>query len=307
MNLKIDPEFQEKIPPLTEEEFAQLEENILEDGEVHTPIVVWDGKIVDGHNRWKILQKHPEIPYKIKEMEFADKWEAFDWMYKNQLGRRNLTDEQRDYLRGKLYEARKHTVGEHRGNQYTKMELAQNGQIPNSVAEQIAKEQGVGTNTIRRAEQFAKGIDAIREEDPELADDILTSKKKVTKTDIQYVGSSPKNERQHLIDSIKSNQKLITRNRLESRKNKDDGTEVISQIKDDIRDSRTITTYQPTLDDLLRDIRNNSSPYIRLLNSLISGYSTVIRGNSKTVISVIDECIVKEIEKMKENIINEYA
>ncbi len=30
--LKTDPEFQAQIPPLTEEEFDQLRENILEDG-----------------------------------------------------------------------------------------------------------------------------------------------------------------------------------------------------------------------------------------------------------------------------------
>lgn len=38
MELKIDPEFRDKIPPLTEDEFKQLEENILEDGEVYEPI-----------------------------------------------------------------------------------------------------------------------------------------------------------------------------------------------------------------------------------------------------------------------------
>ncbi len=32
MELRIDPEFVEKIPPLTDEEFQQLEANILADG-----------------------------------------------------------------------------------------------------------------------------------------------------------------------------------------------------------------------------------------------------------------------------------
>lgn len=32
MQLKIDPEFQSLIPPLTPEEFRQLETNIIEDG-----------------------------------------------------------------------------------------------------------------------------------------------------------------------------------------------------------------------------------------------------------------------------------
>ena len=32
INLKIDPEFQSQIPPLTDDEFKQLEENILRNG-----------------------------------------------------------------------------------------------------------------------------------------------------------------------------------------------------------------------------------------------------------------------------------
>ena len=43
MELKIDYEFQSKIPPLTVEEFRQLEENILADGVVINPIIVWNG------------------------------------------------------------------------------------------------------------------------------------------------------------------------------------------------------------------------------------------------------------------------
>ena len=63
LHLTIDPEFEGKIPPLREEELKQLEENILADGVVINPLIVWDGVIVDGHNRYRILQKHPEIQF----------------------------------------------------------------------------------------------------------------------------------------------------------------------------------------------------------------------------------------------------
>lgn len=55
-NLRIDPEFESKIPPLREEELKQLEENILADGVVINPLIVWNGIIVDGHNRYRILR-----------------------------------------------------------------------------------------------------------------------------------------------------------------------------------------------------------------------------------------------------------
>ena len=111
MDLMIDQEFADKIPPLTKEEFEQLETNILADGVVINPLIVWNGVIVDGHNRYRILQMHPEIPYQTHEKEFTDRYEAIAWICKNQLGRRNLTPAQRKYLIGKQYEAEKNSEG----------------------------------------------------------------------------------------------------------------------------------------------------------------------------------------------------
>ena len=52
INLKIDPEFQSQIPPLTDDEFKQLEENILKEGKLISPLIVWGNTLVDGHNRY---------------------------------------------------------------------------------------------------------------------------------------------------------------------------------------------------------------------------------------------------------------
>ena len=63
INLKIDPEFQSQIPPLTDDEFKQLEENILKEGKLISPLIVWGNTLVDGHNRYEIVQEHPEISF----------------------------------------------------------------------------------------------------------------------------------------------------------------------------------------------------------------------------------------------------
>ena len=73
INLKIDPEFQNQIPPLTDDEYKQLEENILKEGKLLSPLIVWNNTLVDGHNRYAILQKHPEIPFTVHEKEFASR------------------------------------------------------------------------------------------------------------------------------------------------------------------------------------------------------------------------------------------
>ena len=109
--LIIDPEFRDKIPPLTEDEFTLLEENILSDGAVFSPLIVWDGTILDGHNRYEIIQKHPELTYAVHKMSFDNRYEALSWICKHQLGRRNLTPQQKKYLIGQRYEAEKMAHG----------------------------------------------------------------------------------------------------------------------------------------------------------------------------------------------------
>ena len=84
--LKIDPEFQSKIPPLTFHERNQLETNILEEGRILHPLIVWNSLIVDGHTRYAILRQHPEIQYTILEKDFANRHEAIIWICKKPTG-----------------------------------------------------------------------------------------------------------------------------------------------------------------------------------------------------------------------------
>ena len=88
INLKIDPEFQSQIPPLTDDEFKQLEENILKEGKLISPLIVWGNTLVDGHNRYEIVQEHPEISFSTMPLPFESREEVLAWICKNQLGRR---------------------------------------------------------------------------------------------------------------------------------------------------------------------------------------------------------------------------
>lgn len=106
-NLKIDQEFEAPISPLSFDELQQLELNILRDRRLVDPIIVWNGYILDGHNRYAILRKHTFIEHEIRELELASRQEALVWICKHQLGRRNLTPERKKFLIGKRYEAEK--------------------------------------------------------------------------------------------------------------------------------------------------------------------------------------------------------
>lgn len=89
--LKIDPELRDLLPPLTSEEYKQLEKNIVENGfDRNFPIMEWQGFIVDGHNRYDICKKHNIEPI-IGTLAYETKEEVMEWMLDIQLGRRNLT------------------------------------------------------------------------------------------------------------------------------------------------------------------------------------------------------------------------
>ena len=201
--LTIDPEFRDKIPPLSEDEFQKLEQNILEDGEVREPLVVWHNTIIDGHHRWKIIQKHNLANYKIKQMDFPDKWAAIVWMCRNQLGRRNITNEQKTILIGEAFNAQKMTSKFH-GNQYTGG-LQNGAEQKHGKTEKIIAEQfGVGRGTVARAKQFVDSVDAAEKVSPGFRDSILTGTVKAPKEVIREIRNIPEEKRPAAVEAIKS-------------------------------------------------------------------------------------------------------
>jgi len=90
----IDPEFKSLIPPLQDDELARLEQNILSRKKCYDAVIVWEGVIVDGHNRFEICMRHG-IEFEVAKMHFSSREEAKVWILENQLGRRNLTDAMR--------------------------------------------------------------------------------------------------------------------------------------------------------------------------------------------------------------------
>ena len=93
MEMRTDGELQSLIPPLTPDERSALEASLIAEG-CRDPLVVWDGVIVDGHNRYAICTARG-IPFKTQPIIFADRLEAMIWIRRNQVSRRNLSDDQR--------------------------------------------------------------------------------------------------------------------------------------------------------------------------------------------------------------------
>lgn len=101
MILKINPKFESLIPPLADDEYKQLEENLKNEGwRKNEAIFTWNGFIVDGHNRYKICNEK-NIQFNVIPKDFKDENEAMVWMILNQFGRRNLSIWDRSILAGK--------------------------------------------------------------------------------------------------------------------------------------------------------------------------------------------------------------
>ena len=207
--LHIDPEFKAQIPPLTQDERKQLEENILAEGELLAPILVWNGTIVDGHNRYEILQSHPEIPCSVRDLELETRDEVLAWICKHQLGRRNLTPEQKKFLVGKQYDAEKHD-GFH-GNQHTRPVLsadAQNEhqQTPEKTCERIARENHISASAVRRAALFAAGVDLAEELCPGIRQRVLSGDLKAPDALFERLAKARPEEYSVLLEQIKNPQ-----------------------------------------------------------------------------------------------------
>ena len=180
-------ELRQLIPPLKEEEFVLLKNSIAKEG-VRDPLLLWQSPenefvLVDGHNRYRIIQELEAEGHKVKygtKHLLLESFEAVkDWMIINQLGRRNLTNEQRSYLRGLRYEREKRDHGGERAS-------PQNGNL--RTHEKLADEYKVSKNTILRDAEFARGIEKVGDLNADLKHQILKGDASLRKSDLQLLG-----------------------------------------------------------------------------------------------------------------------
>jgi len=189
--LKIDEEFKHLIPPLSQDERKQLEENIINDG-CREPLCVWNKTILDGHNRYEICTRL-NIPFKIVYKFLRSREEAVAWICANQLGRRNISDEARRYLIGKRYKLEK-IIGAHNAagtNQYTRKEVrskmytkAPFDETSCRTRERLGKEYHLSPATIAKYGDYSQSIDTISKSEPMLTPKILSGQVKISQENV---------------------------------------------------------------------------------------------------------------------------
>lgn len=149
--IKIKEEFKSLIPALTKEEFKQLEQNCLNEG-IREKILVWNGFIIDGHNRYEISLKW-DLEIQTQTKHFKDEDAVKEWMILNQFGRRNLSNYQRSVLALQLEEVfskkAKENLKVYTGNQYEGGGLAKLPKVQKiNTREELSKVAQVGERTL---------------------------------------------------------------------------------------------------------------------------------------------------------------
>jgi hypothetical protein len=194
-NICILDELKDLIKPLQSAEFEQLTENIIRNGCQDT-LKIWHTSrqviepqasnnedvyvLIDGHNRYSICKQH-SIPFNLSLMNFESLADVKDYMILLQLGRRNVTKEEVAYYTGKLYGRSK----------YGTLMQKEDGSSAKKTAELIAEQYNMNEKTIRRNEEYAKGLDTLSEE---LRGEVLQGKVKIPKATIQKLATVSEDE-----------------------------------------------------------------------------------------------------------------
>jgi len=192
LEIIIDEEFRILLPQLDEETFRLLEENILEYG-CRDPLVLWNGVLIDGYNRYRIC-KHHNIPFRTVDMEFDSREEVLIWIISNQVSRRNLTPIQLSHFRGLHYKADKKLHGSN-ARFCASPPSAQNEHLGSaSTANRLAEHYNVSRETIKRNARLAETLTAIGEISPDIKRKILHGEIQISKSRLEALSSAPKEE-----------------------------------------------------------------------------------------------------------------
>ena len=180
MQLKIDETIRRVLMPLRDDERALLEQSVIAEG-IRDPLVAWNRNgeyvLLDGHHRYQLAHKHG-LTFSTIGLQFNSYEEAIQWVLRNQLARRNLTDEQRTIVIGRYYNMLKRAPHRPADKGDKLSPLAESGKT----AEQVATVFGVDSRTVYRAAEFADAFEQLESVSPDAARRVESGEVKDAKT-----------------------------------------------------------------------------------------------------------------------------
>lgn len=147
------PELAGLLPPLTGEQLAALETDILKNG-CYSPIIVnEDIVIVDGHNRHRLCEQHG-LPYQMAVFSFENMLEAKRWALDTQKGRRNLDKWELGKIALKLKPDIEARAKENQGTRSDLSAILPESSRPVDTRKELADAVGLGERTMGKVMQI---------------------------------------------------------------------------------------------------------------------------------------------------------
>jgi len=261
----IDEEFRDLLPALDSETYSLLEENILENG-CRDALVLWNGILIDGYNRYSICVKH-NIPFKTADIEFSSREEVLIWIISTQVARRNLSPMQLTHLRGLHYRADKALKGRYDRNDHKH----HNDVYAVPTSKKLGEKYNVSSSTIDRDAKVSEAIDAIGEISAEAKRKVLSGEVNIDKKVLEKLSLKPKEDIAEKALEIESGTYKKNKQDSESSAKWPVETAVAKITKELLHDLRkhaeeddpaelktTLRTYINTLEELYNAIQPNS-------------------------------------------------
>lgn len=199
--MEILQQFKELIPPLTNEEYKQLEANCLDEG-IREPILTWNNYIIDGHNRYNIA-KQWNLEFKTESKSFISEDDVKLWMLDNQFGKRNLSDAQRYLNRNEKRKLLKEKGKQTQGLRTDLLSTIDKKLKPeHNTREKIANELGWSTGKVAIADVVFKKAT------PEIEEKVLTNEITIN----QAYKEIKKEEKVNLIKTTKEERQDVNKN-----------------------------------------------------------------------------------------------
>ena len=205
MNVIIDKEFQSVMFKIRDDEYEGLKQSILTEG-CRDPLVMWNNILIDGYNRYEICQKYNiEFSTVETQINFQSRDEVKHWIRKNQLGKRNLTQEQRNYLIGLEYKEQKQSSIDN-----LKQFQPKGQNVPSvNTAEQLAETYKVNEKTVKRAEKFADAVDVIAVNiGDDVRDEILSRELDITAKDVQILAKQKPEVQKEVVEKVRTGKSM---------------------------------------------------------------------------------------------------
>lgn len=316
VELKIDKEFSEVLPT-SEQRYKDLEAAVLKDGFFTDPFITWNGFIIDGHTRYRIMQNHPELdlkPYEKKmDGEFADRYAVIVWIATHQLSRRNLDLNGFEWadVHKKAYDAQKMQEKFH-GNQHTKRgkfesELTNSGEEPRSHAGETATvlAEKFGMNSASQFKHSVRTANAMDEGEkivPGFKDKLKSGEINPSKDSVESILSiKDDDEKKAYVEAIANGEKPTSPRKAKQPRPMSPQMKDFSKKLLDVVSEMENTNKAYTLDDAIRDLNSAEDVFINQIDFVLEERKEVIgsdeRGKEQVIAFI--ESVINDLNNLK--------